>query len=81
MNGAAPTDRDYRAVEQARKAALAALIRRSGLSYSRIASAAGVERRAVKRAADCDGIRYDTAVRLEYFLQWHIQSTASNERQ
>ena len=63
------TEHEYRRVETARKEALASLIRGSGLSYSSIADATGVERRAVKRAAICEGIRYDTAVRLEYFLR------------
>ena len=63
------TEHEYRRVETARKEALASLIRRSGLSYSSIADATGVERRAAKRAAVCEGRRYDTAVRLEYFLR------------
>lgn len=68
------TDAQFRAVEDARKTELAALIRRSGLSYSHIADATGTERRAVKRAADCDGIRFDTAVRIEYFLEWYLNN-------
>jgi hypothetical protein len=68
------TDAQYRAVEDARKTRLAELIRRSGLSYSHIADATGTERRAVRRAADCDGIRFDTAVRLEYFLEYYIRN-------
>lgn len=68
------SDAQYRAVEDARKARLAELIRRSGLSYSHIADATGTERRAVRRAADCDGIRFDTAVRLEYFLEYYIRN-------
>lgn len=68
------SDAQYRAVEDARKSRLAELIRRSGLSYSHIADATGTERRAVRRAADCDGIRFDTAVRLEYFLEYYIRN-------
>lgn len=68
------SDAQYRAVEDARKTRLAELIRRSGLSYSHIADATGTERRAVRRAADCDGIRFDTAVRLEYFLEYYIRN-------
>jgi len=26
----------------------------------------------VRRAADCDGIRFDTAVRIEYYLNWYL---------
>lgn len=63
------SEADYIAVEQSRKKALSQLITRSGLSYSSIADATGVERRAVKRAADGEGIRFDTAVRLEFFLR------------
>ena len=74
MEGRPLTDAQFRAVEDARKSQLAELIRRSGLSYSRIASATGTERRAVKRAAMCEGIRFDTAVRLEYFLNYHIRT-------
>jgi hypothetical protein len=66
------SDKAFREVEQARKAALASLIRRSGLPYKRIATDCGVERRAVKRAADGEGIRFDTAVRLEYYLTWYL---------
>ncbi len=68
------SDAQFRAVEDARKSRLAELIRRSGLSYSHIADATGTERRSVRRAADCDGIRFDTAVRLEYFLEYYIRN-------
>lgn len=66
------SDRDFMQVEEARKNALSQLIRASGLTLSHIARGARIERRAVRRAADCDGIRFDTAVRIEYYLQWYL---------
>lgn len=68
------SEREYLAVEESRKSALSDLIRRSRLPYSRIATATGVERRAVKRAADGEGIRFDTAVRIEYFLVDYLRN-------
>lgn len=65
-------EKDFVRVENYRKASLASLIRRSGLPYSQIANATGVERRAVKRAADGEGIRFDTATRLEYYLELYV---------
>jgi hypothetical protein len=66
------SEREFQAVEKSRKESLAELIVKSELPYSHIADATGVERRSVKRAAECEGIRYDTAVRLEYYLQWFL---------
>ncbi len=66
------TERDFSQVETARKTALSQLIAASGLTLSHIARGARIERRAVRRAADCDGIRFDTAVRIEYYLTWYL---------
>lgn len=67
-----PTDKDFVKVETARKGELSRLIRTSGLTLSHIARGAKIERRAVRRAADCEGIRFDTAVRIEYYLHWYL---------
>jgi len=67
-----PTDKDFIQVESARKGELSRLIRTSGLTLSHIARGAKIERRAVRRAVDCEGIRFDTAVRIEYYLQWYL---------
>ena len=69
---------EFRAVEDRRKQWLSDLIRRADLPFTHIATATGVERRAVKRAADCEGIRFDTAVRLEYFLLWYLKQNEHN---
>lgn len=73
MNDLGITELDYMRVEAFRKDSLARLIKKSGLSYNTIAKATGVERRAVRRAAECEGIRYDTATRLEYYLELYNQ--------
>ena len=66
------SDKAFREVEQARKAALASLIGAPPERVAQVATDCGVERRAVKRAADGEGIRFDTAVRLEYYLTWYL---------
>lgn len=66
------TERDFSRVETARKTSLSQLISASCLTLSHIARGARIERRAVRRAADCDGIRFDTAVRIEYYLNWYL---------
>lgn len=80
MDGRLVNERTYMAVETARKEALAQLIRESGLPYSHIAKETGVERRAVKRAADGEGIRFDTATRIEYFLEYYNEINNDNNR-
>lgn len=67
-----PSERDFAQVETSRKQQLAVLIRASGLTLSHIARGAHIERRAVRRAVDGDGIRFDTAVRIEYYLHWYL---------
>lgn len=66
------TEREFITVETSRKTQLSSLIRASGLSLSHIARGARIERRAVRRAVDCEGIRFDTAVRIEYYLHWYL---------
>ena len=75
------TDRDFMKVESRRKAELSRLILSSGLSMSHIAHGARIERRAVRRAADCEGIRFDTAVRIEYYLNWYNNGGREIEQQ
>lgn len=65
------TNREFTKIETQRKTALSKLICASGLSLSHIARGAMIERRAVRRAVDCEGIRFDTAVRIEYYLNWY----------
>lgn len=60
---------EYRSVLDSRKGKLRQLVILSGLSQVEIADAAGVERRVVKRVLDGDAVRYDTAIRMEYFLE------------
>ena len=67
-------ERVFEQVEAGRRESLSQLVHMSGLTYSSIAKQTGVERRAVKRAADGEGIRYDTATRLEYFLDYYIRT-------
>lgn len=68
------TDKEFRAVENSRKQALADLIKRSGQSYAHIAAMTGVGRKAVKRAVECEGIRFDTATRIEYYLEHELNN-------
>lgn len=72
------TERQFIEVENDRKRELSELIKRSNLTYSYIAAQTGVERRAVKRAVQCEGIHFYTAVRLEFFLEWFINEQQTN---
>ena len=60
---------EYAKASAARREALADAIRASGLSYSHIAAATRVGRKAVSRAANGIEIRQETADRIQYYIR------------
>lgn len=78
LEGKAVPDSVFREIEESSKRRLSEMIRHSGLPVMKIAQQTGIGRAAIRRAIEGKGIRFDTAVRLEYFLQWHSRNRNNN---